>query len=150
MNKEILKELNLYYKRDFLCFEERGLVLKHKGALKHFLKEYAIFNEMEFDKHFSDFRDDVLISCGLDEVSFCVDNDRLYPYAFGLSNSPLFGFGGSLWGEEEYPVRYAFAYSSYVFFDFIEELIRYGEVCFDFFMDNSKAYDRALELVVGE
>lgn len=148
MNNEILKELNFYYKREFLRFEKRGLVLKHKGALKRFLKEHNIFNEMEFSNRFYEFRDDVLISRGLDDVSFCVDNDLLYPYHFGLSNSPLFGFGGSLWGEEEYPVRYAFAYTSYVFFDFIEELVRNGEVCFDFFVDNSLAYNKALELVV--
>lgn len=148
MNNEILKELNFYYKREFLRFEKRGLVLKHKGALKRFLKEHNIFNEMEFSNRFYEFRDDVLISYGLDDVSFCVDNDLLYPYHFGLSNSPLFGFGGSLWGEEEYPVRYAFAYTSYVFFDFIEELVRNGEVCFDFFVDNSLAYNKALELVV--
>lgn len=148
MNNEILKELNFYYKREFLRFEKRGLVLKHEGALKRFLKEHNIFNEMEFSNRFYEFRDDVLISYGLDDVSFCVDNDLLYPYCLGLSNSPLFGFGGSLWGEEEDPVRYAFAYTSYVFFDFIEELVRNGEVCFDFFVDNSLAYNKALELVV--
>ncbi|WP_252206860.1 hypothetical protein [Campylobacter vulpis] len=53
-------------------------------------------------------------------------------------------FDGSLWSEEEYPARFIFAYSSYVFFDFVEELIKYGEVCFDFFIDNTEAYDRAL------
>ncbi|EOD6325375.1 hypothetical protein ACJZUN_000845 [Campylobacter upsaliensis] len=144
MKQAILKELNTFYKREFLHFKKRGLVLKYKGALKDFFKEYATTNEAEFSKHFNDFRDDVLISYGLDELNFCVDNDLLYPHHFGLSNAPLFGFDGSLWSEEEYPARFIFAYSSYVFFDFVEELIKYGEVCFDFFIDNTEAYDRAL------
>lgn len=148
MKQAILKELNRFYERKFLCFKKRGLVLKYKGDLKDFFKEYSITNEMEFSKHFYDFRDEVLISNGLDEMSFCVDNDLLYPQHFGLTNVPLFGFDGSLWSEEEYPARFIFAYSSYVFFDFVEELIKYGEVCFDCFIDNTEAYDRALELDV--
>ncbi|WP_270977513.1 hypothetical protein [Campylobacter helveticus] len=144
MKQAILKELNRFYERKFLCFKKRGLVLKYKGDLKDFFKEYSITNEMEFSKHFYDFRDEVLISNGLDEMSFCVDNDLLYPQHFGLTNVPLFGFGGSLWGQEEYPARFIFAYSSYVFFDFVEELIKNGEVCFDCFIDNTEAHDRAL------
>lgn len=144
MNDLILKELNSSYSKDFLSFSEKGLTLHYKGALKEFIEENNIVSKVDFDKRFGDFRDEVLIKSGLDAISYCGDNDKLYPCNFGLTNAPLFGFGGVL-GVEDMPVKYAFLFfNRYQVVDWLEELVKSGEVTFETFVDNTKAYEASL------
>lgn len=79
----------------------------------------------------------------MDMVSFCFDNDKLYPNHFGMTNAPLFGFNGLL-GYEEMPVEYAFMYfNSYQVLDWVKVLIESEEVTFETFIDNSDEYEKA-------
>lgn len=145
LNETILKELNSSYSKDFLSFSEKGLTLHYKGALKEFIEENNIVSEMDFDKKFGDFRDEVLIKNGLDAISFCMDNDRLFPYGFGMTNAPVFGIEGVL-GVEDMPVKYAFLFfNRYQVVDWLEELAKSGEVTFETFVDNTEVYEASLD-----
>lgn len=145
LNMDILKELNSSYGREWLTFSEKGLALHYKGALKGFIEENNIVSKVDFDKRFGDFRDEVLIKNGLDAISFYMDNDRLYPYHFGMTNAPLFGIEGCL-GVEEMPVKYAFLFfNRYQVVDWLEGLVKSGEVTFETFVDNTEAYEASLD-----
>ncbi len=144
LNTEILKELNSSYGTEWMSFSDKGLTLHYKGDLKKFIEENEISSEMDFDKRFGDFRDEVLIKNGLDELSFCMGNDLLYCCGFGLTNAPLFGIEGVL-GVEDMPVKYAFLFfNRYQVVDWLEELIESGEVTFETFVDNTEAYEASL------
>ncbi|AWK62089.1 hypothetical protein C6B36_06870 [Helicobacter cinaedi] len=144
LNMDILKELNSSYGREWLTFSEKGLALHYKGALKGFIEENNIVSKVDFDKRFGDFRDEVLIKNGLDELLYCGDNDMLHSYNFGLTNAPVFGIGGVL-GVEDMPVKYAFLFfNRYQVVDWLEELVKSGEVTFETFVDNTKAYEASL------
>ena len=68
----------------------------------------------------------------------------LHPYNFGLTNAPVFGIGGVL-GVEDMPVKYAFLFfNRYQVVDWLEELVKSGEVTFETFVDNTKAYEASL------
>ncbi|CAM3439144.1 hypothetical protein [Helicobacter labetoulli] len=141
----ILKELNSSYGTEWLSFSDKGLTLHYKGALKEFIEENEISSEMDFDRFFWDFRDEVLIKNGLDEISFSMGNDLLYCCGFGLTNAPLFGFGGEL-GVEDMPVKYTFLFfNRYQVVDWVEELLKCGEVTFETFVDNTEAYEASLD-----
>ncbi len=145
LNKTTLNELNKFYSREYLLFSEKGLTLHYKGDLKKFIEENNIVSEMDFDRHFGDFRDEVLIKNGLDAISFCMDNDRLFPYNFGMTNAPVFGIEGML-GIEDMPVKYAFLFfNRYQTIDWLEELRKSGEVTFETFVDNTEAYETSLD-----
>ncbi|WP_110558927.1 hypothetical protein [Helicobacter cinaedi] len=144
LSVKTLKELNSSYATEWLSFSKKGLTLHYKGDLKEFIEENEISSEMDFDRKFWDFRDEVLIKSGLDEISFCMGNDLLYLCGFGLTNSPLFGFGGVL-GVEDMPVKYTFLFfNRYQVVDWMEELIESGEVTFETFVDNTEAYEASL------
>ena len=145
LTKTTLNELNKFYSRDWITFSEKGLTLHYKGALKGFIEENNIASKVDFDKRFGDFRDEVLIKNGLDEVSYCGDNDMLYPCGFGLTNAPIFGIGGVL-GIEDMPVKHAFLFfNRYQVVDWVEELLKCGEVTFETFVDNTEAYEASLD-----
>lgn len=131
LTQKVIDELNQQFGCSFFAFSERGLTIKLSKELKEFLKEYEIETEMDFDENFHNFRDFLCIPRGMDMVSFCIDNDKLYPHHFGMTNAPLFGFNGFL-GTEETPVEYAFMYfNSYQVLDWLKELKKYGEVTFE-------------------
>lgn len=145
MNDSILKELNRSYAREWMSFSDKGLTLHYKGDLKKFIEENEVASKVDFEKRFGDFRDEVLIKNGLDEVSYCGDNDMLYPCGFGLTNAPIFGIGGVL-GIEDMPVKYAFLFfNRYQVVDWIVELLECGEVTFETFVDNTEAYEASLD-----
>lgn len=145
LNKTTLNELNKFYSKDWIVFSDKGLTLHYKGDLKKFIEENEISSEMDFDRKFGDFRDEVLIKNGLDAISFCMDNDRLYPYHFGMTNAPLFGIEGCL-GVEDMPVKHAFLFfNRYQVVDWVEELLKCGEVTFETFVDNTEAYEASLD-----
>lgn len=145
LNMDILKELNNSYSREWLLFSDKGLTLHYKGDLKKFIEENEIASKVDFDRKFGDFRDEVLIKKGLDEVSYCGDNELLYPCGFGLTNAPLFGIEGVL-GIEDMPVKYAFLFfNRYQVVDWIVELLESGEVTFETFVDNTEAYEASLD-----
>ena len=145
LNLNTLKELNSSYGTEWLSFSDKGLTLHYKGALKKFIKENNIVSKVDFDRNFGDFRDEVLIKNGLDELSYCGDNDMLYPCGFGLTNAPILGIGGVL-GIEDMPVKYAFLFfNHYQVVDWVEELLESGEVTFETFVDNTEAYEASLD-----
>ena len=145
LNKTTLNELNKFYSKDWISYSDKGLTLHYKGALKKFIEENEISSKMDFDRKFGDFRDEVLIKNGLDEVSYCGDNELLYPCGFGLTNAPIFGVGGVL-GVEDMPVKYAFLFfNHYQVVDWLEELLESGEVTFETSVDNTEAYEASLD-----
>lgn len=144
LTQTIINRLNLEYGCDFFVFSEKGLTIKLTKELKRFFRENQIKCEADFDNCWWQFRDFICIPKGMDMVSFCIDNDKLYPNHFGMTNAPLFGFNGIL-GVEDIPVEFAFMYfNSYQVLDWLKELKRYGEVTFETFIDNSEAYEEAL------
>lgn len=144
LNMDILKELNSSYRTEWLSFSDKGLTLHYKGDLKKFIEENEIASKVDFDRKFGDFRDEVLIKSGLDELSYCGDNDMLHPYNFGLTNAPIFGVGGVL-GVEDMPVKYAFLFfNRYQVVDWTVELLESGEVTFETFVDNRESYEASL------
>ena len=144
LTQKVIDDLNRQFGCSFFVFSEKGLTIKLSKELKKFFKEYDIKTEMDFSENFGSFRDFICIPKGMDMVSFCIDNDKLYPNHFGMTNAPLFGFNGIL-GVEDIPVEFAFMYfNSYQVLDWLKELKRYGEVTFETFIDNSEAYEEAL------
>lgn len=145
ISKTTLNELQTFYSKEWLAFSDKGLTLHYKGALKEFIEENNIVSKVDFDKKFGDFRDEVLIKNRLDGISYCGDNDMLYPCSFGLTNAPVFGIEGVL-GVEDMPVKYAFLFfNRYQVVDWLEELVKSGEVTFETFVDNTEAYESSLD-----
>lgn len=150
LTQKIIDELNRQYGCSFFAFSEKGLTIKFSDELKEFFDEYDIKSEMDFSNHFGSFRDFLCIPKGMDMVSFCSDNDKLYPKHFGMTNAPLFGFNGLL-GCEESPVEYAFMYfNSYQVLDWVEVLIESEEVTFETFIDNSDEYEKAQQIYIEQ
>lgn len=150
LTQKVIDELNQQFGCSFFAFSEKGLTIKLSKELKEFFEEYEIKTEMDFSENFDRFRDFFCIPKGMDMVSFCIDNDKLYPNHFGMTNAPLFGFNGFL-GIEDIPVEYAFMYfNSYQVLDWLEELIKYGEVSFETFIDNREEYNKANEAYLAE
>lgn len=150
LTSKIIKQLNQQFRCPFFTFSKEGLTIKLSKELKEFFEDYEIENEVDFDKNFDNFRDFLCIPRAMDLISFCLDNDKLYPNHFGMTNAPLFGFNGFL-GSEELPVEYAFMYfNKYQVQDWLKELKQYGKVCFETFIDNQEVYYKAYEQYLKE
>ncbi len=79
-------------------------------------------------------------------MEYCGDNDKLYPNHFGLTNAPLFSFGGFLYEQDELPIKYVFMYlDQYQLKDWVVELRKEGKVTFETFIDNSKIHESRLK-----
>lgn len=150
---EELKDLRQYWTKDFITFSKKGMTLHYRGSLKEFFvqddqmnpgKKQLIEDEVDFERHFGNFKDFVLGGSG--SMEYCGDNDRLYPYNFGLTNAPLFSFGGFLYAQDELPIQYAFMYFyTYQINDWVEVLIREKKVTFETFINNSKIHQERLK-----
>ena len=151
ITQEIIDELNKDYGSEYFTFSKKGFTIKYTGALKEWFKEWdlneqgfnreSILSEMDFTNNFGDFRDHFLIPNGMDLVDYCPDNDLLYPNCFGLTNAPMFGFGGFFAfnsdPDDNLKPRYVFLYfNSYLVLDWLKELLEQGEVTFETFINN--------------
>ena len=153
VTKAVIEDLNRYYGKDFITFDKKGMTLHYRGSLKEFFqqehptditKKQLIENEIDFEMRFGDFRDDVLGVSG--SMEYCGDNDKLYPNHFGLTNAPLFSFGGFLYEQDELPIKYVFMYlDQYQLKDWVVELRKEGKVTFETFIDNSKIHESRLK-----
>lgn len=116
------------FKREWLEFDQLGLILKYKGRLKEFIESFSINSEFEFEK---EVRDGLFIPSSLDIVSYCCDNNSLYPYHYGLTSSPIIGVDGILGIPDMLP-KFVFWYSDYALRDSIKFLRENGSVRYDY------------------
>ncbi|MWV61018.1 hypothetical protein DCO58_11850 [Helicobacter saguini] len=158
LTKEICKELRQdvgQWINTFLKFDsKKGLVIKLTKELKELFSECEITNEVEFSDRFHYIRDYFYMQDV--PIEFCLDNSDLYlygenmqtiNYGYGLTNAPLFAFKGYFFHNDELnPPKYIFSYfANYQCLDFIEILLKQGEVIFETFIDNSNEYNKFYE-----
>lgn len=129
-----LSYIKRFYKRDFLKIEIKNQRLKIKLTkdLKDFFKEYNIKNESDLWDNYDNFKSFILG----DLISYCPDNDMLFPCSYGMTNAPLIGIGGADLSSESIP-DVVFAYEDYAIKDWVEELLINKYVYFTSFIDNS-------------
>ena len=129
-----LSYIKRFYKVDFLKIEVKNQRLKIKLTkdLKDFFKEYNIKNENDLWNNYDNFKSFILG----DFISYCLDNDMLYPCNYGMTNAPLIGIGGADLSCESIP-DVVFIYEDYAIKDWVEELLKNKYVYFTGFIDNS-------------
>ena len=141
LTPEMIKNLNDWYGSDIFEFNEKGLTIKLSERFKEWVKEWEENNlseeqikngermtEADFADEFSNFADDMGFR-NTDGIDFCLNNEWLYPNDYGMTNAPVWGFGGHLGMDEtrDRP-KFVFADLDYDLRSWFEDLLNDGEV----------------------
>ena len=146
----LIEEMNQLYKTDWLYFDEKGMHFKLVG----WLKDYFIDSDIKCE---ADFIEQVWNWPVLEGWTYFADSDGLMPFSLGLTDAPGWACGIiDRYGDVDDPEqpRYAWAFfERYQVVDWVEELLRDGEVCFETFAElrdeedaaNPEVYENCLE-----
>ena len=155
--KKLIEEMNQLYKTDWLYFDEKGMHFKLVG----WLKDYFADHEIECE---ADFIEQVWNWPVLEGWTYFADSDGLMPFSLGLTDAPGWACGiidryadpDNPYGDGDNPPQpqHAWAFfERYQVVDWVEELLRDGEVCFETYANlwpeeeaaDVKTYENCLE-----
>lgn len=138
LTPEILADLFCHDITPAVSYTKAGMHIKLTPDMKRWFEQEKVTNEPELMAKQQDF-DELFMPY---DLTFCY-NDDLYPwYSIGLTSAPCAAIGGIV-GYEEHPPKYVFSFfCNYQLKDWVEELIREGEVTFETFVDFSKEYEQ--------
>ncbi len=154
--KDLLDKMNQWEGRDWLYFDKKGMHFKLTPWLKSWFEEAGVTCEAEFKA--ADYWE------LLEGWTYFADSNGLYPFSLGLTDAPGWAYGildacadpNNPYGDEDNPPQpqHAWAFfERYQIVDWVEELLRDGEVCFETYADlwpeeeaaNVKTYESCLD-----
>jgi hypothetical protein len=137
LTHEILADLFCHDVTPAVSYTKSGMHIKLTPDMKRWFEQEKVTNEPELMAK-QQFFDELFMPY---DLTFCY-NDDLIPYSIGLTSAPCAAICGMV-GYEEYPPKYVFSYfCNYQLKDWVEELIRNGEVTFETFVDFTSEYEQ--------
>lgn len=133
---KLCNHLNQMLGSEWLHFDEWGMHLTLTPWLKEWFESAEITNEVEFREN-----EGFML---IESMEYFANADELYPLSLGLTDAPGWAYGGVLnrYANLNNPedvadlpkVAFAF-FERYQVVDWVEELLRDGEVTFETFAD---------------
>lgn len=138
LTAEILADLFCHDITPAVSYTKAGMHIKLTPDMERWFEQEKVTNEPELMAKQQDF-DELFMPY---DLTFCYNDDLCPWYSIGLTSAPCAAIGGIV-GYEEYPPKYVFSYfCQYQLKDWVEELIRDGEVTFETFVDFTSEYEQ--------
>jgi hypothetical protein len=138
LTPEILADLFCHDITPAVSYTKSGMHIKLTPDMERWFEQEQVTNEPELMAKQQDF-DELFMPY---DLTFCYNDDLCPWYSIGLTSAPCAAIGGIV-GYEEHPPKYVFSYfCQYQLKDWVEELIRDGEVTFETFVDFTSEYEQ--------